>query len=58
MLSAVSSNEVWQKIVDFFTITVKDFFAELLQENPPIKFILLVAGVALVLIGLIALIAV
>ena len=49
MLAAVSSNEVWQKIVDFFTITVKDFFVELLAENPPIKFILLVAGAALVL---------
>ena len=42
MLAAVSSNEVWQKIVDFFTITVKDFFVKLLAENPPIKFILLV----------------
>src|SRR5574344_1659634 len=58
MLAAVSSNEVWQKIVDFFTITVKDFFVELLAENPPIKFILLVAGAALVLIGLIVIIAV
>lgn len=58
MLAAVSSNEVWQKIVDFFTITVKDFFVKLLAENPPIKFILLVAGAALVLIGLIVIIAV
>lgn len=58
MLAAVSSNEVWQKIVDFFTITVKDFFVGLLAENPPIKFILLVAGAALVLIGLIVIIAV
>lgn len=58
MLAAVSSNEVWQKIVDFFTITVKDFFVELLAENPPIKFILLVAGAALVLVGLIVIIAV
>lgn len=58
MLAAVSSNEVWQKIVDFFTITVKDFFVELLAENPPIKFILIVAGAALVLIGLIVIIAV
>jgi len=58
MLAAVSSNEVWQKIVDFFTVTVKDFFVELLKENPPIKFILLVAGAALVLIGLIVIIAV
>lgn len=58
MLAAVSSNEVWQKIVDFFTITVKDFFVELLAENPPIKFILLVTGAALVLIGLIVIIAV
>ena len=58
MLAAVSSNEVWQKIVDFFTITVKDFFIELLAENPPIKFILLVAGATLVLIGLIVIIAV
>ncbi len=58
MLAAVSSNEVWQKIVDFFTITVKDFFVELLAENPPIKFILLVAGAVLVLVGLIVIIAV
>ena len=58
MLAAVSSNEVWQKIVDFFTITVKEFFVKLLAENPPIKFILLVAGAALVLIGLIVIIAV
>lgn len=58
MLAAVSSNEVWQKIVDFFTITVKDFFVKLLAENPPIKFILLVAGAALVLVGLIVIIAV
>lgn len=58
MLAAVSSNEVWQKIVDFFTITVKDFFVELLAENPPIKFILIVAGAALVLIGFIVIIAV
>ena len=58
MLAAVSSNEVWQKIVDFFTITAKDFFVELLAENPPIKFILIVAGAALVLIGLIVIIAV
>lgn len=58
MLSAVSFNDVWQKIVDFFTGTVKDFFVELLKENPPIKFILLVAGAALVLIGLIVIIAV
>ena len=58
MLAAVSSNEVWQKIVDFFTITVKDFFVELLAENPPIKFILIVAGAALVLVGLIVIIAV
>lgn len=58
MLAAVSSNEVWQKIVDFFTIMVKDFFVELLAENPPIKFILLVAGAVLVLIGLIVIIAV
>lgn len=34
MLAAVSSNEVWQKIVDFFTITVKDFSLNYWQKIP------------------------
>ena len=49
--------EFWQKVVVFFTVTVKDFFVNLLQ-NKPVAFYLIIAGAALLLAGIIALIVV